>query len=360
MFWQVFLSAVISVGVAGSTSLDALREYNYKGNYEKKSNSGARHTLEDNYEGNYTGQTMKKEIEELKRMFKANSDEVQSEMIKIKEAFDRQQEKVLEMEAEISDLKRTVNNQDKMIKDLKAVEKVLKHEMYRQEIELNSAKDKTGQTTNMISDHKQTVETMVEYLPLQLINKSIETVQKMRNERLQKSLNIYGEKPGRRSGKMGSYKDRSLPKMRLARDGLTERGINGEIAFSAYLSHVIPHLSHGHTIKFDQIILNDGNGYNQYSGVFTVPRSGVYLLTFTFDVYDNWQSTGLKLVVNNRNVVDGIAESNGNKHSMAGNTVIIRLARGEVVRLEAYYSADGEIVSTSTSKLATFSGVLLY
>ena len=347
------------MGVAESTGLDGLKEYHYKGNNAKSSNSGARHTLEDNYEGDYTGQTMRTEIEELKRLFKANSDELQREMIKIKEAFDRQQKKVLEMEAEISSLKRTVNYQDKMIKDLKAVEKVLKHEMYRQEIELNSAKDKTGQTINMISDHKQAVE-MGEYLPLQTINTSDETVQKMRKESLQNSLNIYGEKPGRRSGKIVSYKDRSLPKMRLARDGLTERGISGEIAFSAYLSHVIPHLSHGHTIKFDQIILNDGNAYNQYSGVFTVPRSGVYLLTFTFDVYDNWQSTGLKLVVNNRNIVDGIAESNGNKHSMAGNTVIIRLARGEVVRIEAYYSADGEIVSISTSKLATFSGVLLY
>ena len=359
MFWQVFLSAVISVGVAGSTGLDGLKEYHYKGNYAKSSNSGARHTLEDNYGGDYTGQTMKKEIEELKIMFKANDDELQNEMLKIKEAFDRQQEKVLEMETEISDLKRTANNQDQMIKDLKAVEKVLKHEMHRQEIELNSVKDKTGQTTNMISDHKQAVE-MGEYLPLQLINKSDDTVQNKRNKSHQNSLNIYGEKPGRQSGKMGSYKDKLVPKMRLARDGLTERGINGEIAFSAYLSHVIPHLSHGHTIKFDQIILNDGNGYNQYSGVFTVPRTGVYLLTFTFDVYDNWQSAGLKLVVNNRNIVDGIAESNGNKHSMAGNTVIIRLARGEVVRLEAYYSPDGEIVSTSTSKLATFSGVLLY
>ena len=347
------------MGVAGSTGFDGLKEYHYKENNEKSSNAGARHTLEDNYEEDYIGKTMKKEIEELKRMFKANSDEVQSEMIKIKEAFDRQQEKVLEIETEISDLKRTVNNQDKIIKKLKVVEKVLKHEMHRQEIELNSVKGKIGQTTNMISDHKQAVE-MGEYLPLQTINASDETIQKMRNESLQKSLNIYGEKPGRPSGKMGSYKDRSLPKLRLARDGLTEKGINGEIAFSAYLSHVIPHLSHGHTIKFDQIILNDGNAYNQYSGVFTVPRSGVYLLTFTFDVYDNWQSTGLKLVVNNRNIVDGIAESNGNKHSMAGNTVIIRLARGEVVRLEAYYSPDGEIVSTSTSKLATFSGVLLY
>ena len=55
-----------------------------------------------------------------------------------------------------------------------------------------------------------------------------------------------------------------------------ERGI----AFSAYLSHNIAHLAPGHTLKCDQIIINDGNAYSQYTGVFTVPQTGVYLLTF--------------------------------------------------------------------------------
>ena len=31
----------------------------------------------------------------------------------------------------------------------------------------------------------------------------------------------------------------------------------------------------------NQVILNDGNGYNAHTGVFTVPRNGVYMLTFS-------------------------------------------------------------------------------
>lgn len=135
-----------------------------------------------------------------------------------------------------------------------------------------------------------------------------------------------------------------------------ERGI----AFSAYLSHNIAHLAPGHTLKCDQIIINDGNAYSQYTGVFTVPQTGVYLLTFTLDAFYNNRYEGLKLVVNNRNIVDAIAEGNDNKHAMAGNTVMIGLSQGEKVWLEAYYSTDGEIISSTSSKLTTFSGVLLY
>ena len=53
------------------------------------------------------------------------------------------------------------------------------------------------------------------------------------------------------------------------------------VAFSSYLTQYLKNLSIGHVIKFDQILLNDGNGYNKYTGVFTVPTSGVYLLTYS-------------------------------------------------------------------------------
>ena len=91
-----------------------------------------------------------------------------------------------------------------------------------------------------------------------------------------------------------------------------------------------------------------------------MPTTGVYLLTFTIDVVDHNRYEGIKLVVDNRNIVDGIAEGNGSKHAMGGNTAIIQLTQGNKVWLESYYSVDGELVSSTTSKLTTFSGVLLY
>ena len=152
-----------------------------------------------------------------------------------------------------------------------------------------------------------------------------------------------------------------IPKRKVvAETRMTKRQVTGEIAFSAYLGHDILHLAKGHTIKCDQIIINDGNAYSKFTGVFTVPTTGVYLLTFTFDVRDNNRYEGIKLLVDNRNIVDGIAEGISGKHAMGGNTAIVNLTQGEKVWLESYYSTDGEVLSSTTSKMTTFSGVLLY
>ena len=140
----------------------------------------------------------------------------------------------------------------------------------------------------------------------------------------------------------------------------TKRQITGGIAFSAYLSHDILHLALGHTIKCDQIIINDGNAYSQYTGVFTVPVTGVYLLTFNFDVWDVHRYEWIRLVVNNRNIVDATADG-FNGSNMSGNTAILKLTQGENVWLESYQSPDGEVLSPGTyAKLTRFSGVLLY
>ena len=57
------------------------------------------------------------------------------------------------------------------------------------------------------------------------------------------------------------------------------------IAFSAYLTDILSGLGVNHIILFDGITINEGSGYNQYTGVFTVPESGVYLFS-TFIEYN--------------------------------------------------------------------------
>ena len=141
---------------------------------------------------------------------------------------------------------------------------------------------------------------------------------------------------------------------------LRQTSSEGGIAFSAYLGHQIDHLAPGHTVKCDQVILNDGGAYNSFTGVFTVPQTGVYLLTFNINVYHDGRYEGVHLIVNNRKIVDAVAEGNDNKDAMSGNTALIRLTQGESVWLETFFSADGELVSKSDLRLTTFSGILLY
>ena len=54
------------------------------------------------------------------------------------------------------------------------------------------------------------------------------------------------------------------------RDVATER-----VAFSTYLDHEIYNMGQGHHIICNQVLLNDGNHYNSFTGIFTVPQTGV-------------------------------------------------------------------------------------
>ena len=132
------------------------------------------------------------------------------------------------------------------------------------------------------------------------------------------------------------------------------------VAFSAYLDHTIQHIGPGHTIKCNQVLLNDGNHYNTFTGTFTVPQTGVYLLTFSFGVQSTNHWTEVRLVVNNREIVDAVGQVLGTfQRSSSANTAIIRLNQGESVWLESIAN-DSEVVSTQGYRWTTFSGVLLY
>ena len=134
-----------------------------------------------------------------------------------------------------------------------------------------------------------------------------------------------------------------------------ERGI----AFSAYASHFQPHLTAGHVLKCDQTIINDGGGFHGHTGIFTVPESGVYLLSFTFATDANGKWLWIKLVVDDRLIVRAATDAQYSTHvEMGGNTAILSLVQGESVWLEVEKSNDVQIWPVSYT--STFSGVLLY
>ena len=133
------------------------------------------------------------------------------------------------------------------------------------------------------------------------------------------------------------------------------------VAFSAYLSHKVNHMGIGHTIKCDQVLINDGNAYSPYTGTFIVPETAVYFLTFNIDAATNGDQTIVKLVVNNRNIVDADAWVTGAVHHvMGGNSAIIRLNSGDKVWLEIYFNNNVELYSEPNFRFTTFSGYLLY
>ena len=137
------------------------------------------------------------------------------------------------------------------------------------------------------------------------------------------------------------------------------------IAFSAYLDHNLNHLTSGYLIKCNQALLNVGNAYNTITGLFTVPKTGVYLLTFTINTNNRPSTieakTYVKLVSNNKNIIDAVINIPVNtSDQMGGNTAIVQLSAGESVWLEVFGTTLGQLDSDRSYRYVSFSGVLLF
>ena len=147
----------------------------------------------------------------------------------------------------------------------------------------------------------------------------------------------------------------------ISKGNIQGRSINTGVAFSAYLSHEVNNMGTGHTIKCDQVLINDGNAYSPFSGTFTVPETAVYFLTFQINANSNGDKTVVRLVVNNRNIVDAVAWVTGTSHhEMGGNSAIIRLNSGEKVWLEIYSNNNVQLYSKPDFRAVTFSGYMVY
>ena len=107
-----------------------------------------------------------------------------------------------------------------------------------------------------------------------------------------------------------------------------------------------------------------GNAYSTITGLFTVPKTGVYLLTFTINTHSDRISeirTYVKLVSNNKNIIDAISilKATG-RDQMGGNTAIVQLSAGESVWLEVFGTTNGQLQSDGNYRYVSFSGVLLF
>jgi len=131
-------------------------------------------------------------------------------------------------------------------------------------------------------------------------------------------------------------------------------------SFSAYLNEHLFNLGPDQTIIYKGILLNDGNAYNQYTGIFTVPVTGTYLFTASAEHFLS-RLIWLKIVKN------GVLQASIKVYPISlvnnqgSNTVIIHCTQGESVWVAVDSSVSGvALEGTSIIRTNTFSGVLLY
>ncbi|XP_062591677.1 uncharacterized protein LOC134253180 [Saccostrea cucullata] len=125
-------------------------------------------------------------------------------------------------------------------------------------------------------------------------------------------------------------KESLIRKERLLAPVTTSAPLSNIVAFYAYLSKDVLSPGPNHILTFDDVITN---AYHSHAGTFIVPRSGLYVFTWTIRIYGaNYHST--ELMVNNNavgstylipaNLIDGSVTGTVVVHVNQGDDVLVR------------------------------------
>ena len=133
------------------------------------------------------------------------------------------------------------------------------------------------------------------------------------------------------------------------------------VAFCAFLSKSELHLAEHHTLIFDNVQTNSGNGYNKISGSFIVPRAGIYVFTWTL-VYHVSGEICTNLIINGVENGNGYAHGTSAPYQTTTSLVVVHVEQGDTVLVRTIsYSGCNQIGSLIGDKWrrSSFSGWLL-
>ena len=111
------------------------------------------------------------------------------------------------------------------------------------------------------------------------------------------------------------------------------------------------------SVLFNRVLTNVGNGYDQKTGVFTAPFSGLYTFHLHFMGGVHNDSTDLGLYAGGEVIAVAFAEGENKDDNDQGScTAVVHLLRGEEVSVKFYYG-NPQIWG---SRLTSFSGMLIH
>ncbi|KAK3102179.1 hypothetical protein FSP39_009402 [Pinctada imbricata] len=113
------------------------------------------------------------------------------------------------------------------------------------------------------------------------------------------------------------------------------------IAFHAKLRSKIENWKADDKIVFGDVTLNDGNGYNNQTGVFTAPYDGIYVFEWTILTYPG-KYFCLDFMVNNKSAAITQNRLSGSSHPGVSSSVVVKLQKDDKTWLESYKSYVGQ------------------
>lgn len=136
----------------------------------------------------------------------------------------------------------------------------------------------------------------------------------------------------------------------------------GPVAFTAAIKHkVVDHVQSGQAVIFDTVITNFADGYNNATGVFNVPLTGIYM--FQCSLLDHWGSDHgsvmlhALIVKNGQKLVKVFAHAEENYRDQGSNTVFVKADKGDQVWVKII---DNNDLSLGGEYFSSFSGYMLW
>ena len=119
------------------------------------------------------------------------------------------------------------------------------------------------------------------------------------------------------------------------------------------MSSAEDHPGKHHTLIFDVVRINAGNGYNKFSGLFTAPVSGLYTLTCSI-MMNGPGAYGSYEIIKNEEIVGTffVDAEHSTEYRSSSMTVIVSLQVGDVlfVRTSSTYTPHGNVISNANER----------
>ena len=106
------------------------------------------------------------------------------------------------------------------------------------------------------------------------------------------------------------------------------------------------HPSKHHTLVFDVVKTNAGNGYNKFSGMFTVPVSGLYELACSISMAGLGSYASYEIIKNAEIVGKFYVDAEYNdEYRSSSMTVMLQVGDVLFVRTSSTYTPHGNVLS---------------
>ncbi|XP_062574580.1 cerebellin-3-like [Saccostrea cucullata] len=129
---------------------------------------------------------------------------------------------------------------------------------------------------------------------------------------------------------------------------------NMVIAFNAKTKGSVQTVSSGSTIMFGDVDLNKGGGFNAAKGIFTAPKSGVYVFDWTTVTHQS-KYAYTALYINSKTNVYNHCHNNGHDiHMSCSKMAVLRLEIGDKASIKCFSGT-----ASVYPKYSSFSGFML-